>query len=966
MPLAPGTRLGPYEIVAKLGAGGMGVVYRARDTRLQREVAIKLLPPGLLIDDTARRRFRKEALALAKLSHPNIATVHDVGEQDGADYLVMECVPGESLATRLKSGRLSVVEALSLGVEIAAALEEAHEQGVVHRDLKPGNIMVTPKGHAKVLDFGLAKLLGPDDSERASQALSETGSRVGTTLYMSPEQAFGETVDARTDLWSLGVVLYESLAGRPPFHGPGEWAVLRAVSQEEPAPLSGLRPEVPPEVERIVSHALTKDVTRRYQTAAEIGREVAAALAGLSAPPLAPVGGAVRPPARYLVSGAILFLLLLAGGGWFYLRSERRHWAREVALPEIARLTAADRGLAAFLLLRKAEQFLPADTAIAAAESAGTRIMSITTTPPGATVDLQDYVAPDSAWYRLGETPLTRVRVPRGFFRWKISRPGLGEYVAALSTNAAERSFSLDSLLSAPEGMVRIEADDWADMIAFVGWVGPYHLPTYFFDRFEVTNRQYQLFVDQGGYDKPEYWREPLVRDGRPLSREQAMPLFRDRTGRAGPAGWEGGHYPEGQADYPVSGVSWYEASAYAVFVHKSLPTFAQWFEANPEGFARLIVQASNISRTGLAPVGKFRGLGTFGTYDMAGNVREWVENGVDAGRRLLLGGAWNSLTYIYSEAEALSPFDRSATNGFRCVRNLTPLAPAVTGPITTLQRDFAAYRPASDEVFRAYRVLYAYDSTPLNARVDAVVQDAPDWRKERITFDAAYGNERMAAYLFLPKRVRPPYQTVVFFPSARVLDLTDSRQLGDTAFFDYVVQSGRAVLYPVYKETYERRVRHTLPGQSGELTGVVQRYKDLARSLDYLGTRADIAKDRLAYLGVSMGSAEGVIYTALEQQRLKAVIFLDGGYFLDQPPPGGDQADFAPRLTLPVLMVNGRFDFVFPLGKAQDPFFRMLGTPAANKRHVVLETPHDVTADRPALVREVLGWLDRYLGRVD
>src|SRR5512143_3283276 len=150
----PGARLGPYEIVALLGAGGMGMVHRARDTRLQRDIAIKLLPPGLLIDASARRRFRKEALALARLSHPNIVTVYDVGEQDGADYLLMECVPGESLATRLRSGPLPVVEVLSLGVRIAAALEEMHEQGVVHRDPKRGNITVTPKGNAKVLDFG--------------------------------------------------------------------------------------------------------------------------------------------------------------------------------------------------------------------------------------------------------------------------------------------------------------------------------------------------------------------------------------------------------------------------------------------------------------------------------------------------------------------------------------------------------------------------------------------------------------------------------------------------------------------------------------------------------------------------------------------------------------------------------------------------------------------------------------------
>src|SRR5580704_11155391 len=237
MRLEQGTHLGPYTILALLGQGGMGEVYRARDERLQRDVAVKVLPHGVLSDEAARNRFRKEALALARLSHPNIAAVFDVGEQDGADYLVMECVPGQSLSQKLKSGLLPARETMSLAVQVAGALEEAHEQGVVHRDLKPSNIMVTPKGHAKVLDFGLAKLLESADTPEVTLSLAETRGPVGTALYMSPEQAAGKSVDSRTDLWSFGVVLYEAFAGKPPFQGASALAILRAVSTENPKSL---------------------------------------------------------------------------------------------------------------------------------------------------------------------------------------------------------------------------------------------------------------------------------------------------------------------------------------------------------------------------------------------------------------------------------------------------------------------------------------------------------------------------------------------------------------------------------------------------------------------------------------------------------------------------------------------------------------------------------------------------------
>ena len=270
--LAAGTRLGRYVIVEPLGSGGMGVVYRARDEKLDRVVAIKMLAPGVLSGDEARRHFRREALALAKLNHPRIAAVYDVGEQDGADYIVMELVEGESLAAKLRAGPLPVKEATAIALQVAEALEEAHEHGVIHRDLKPANVMMTAKGQAKVLDFGLAKMLALGTDSTLS--LTETGRLMGTPLYMSPEQALGKSVDARTDLWSLGVVYYQCLTGRPPFEGDSSIGVLHAITAEPYAAVRSVRTDAPALAEHIVGRALEKDCGLRYQRASDVATDL--------------------------------------------------------------------------------------------------------------------------------------------------------------------------------------------------------------------------------------------------------------------------------------------------------------------------------------------------------------------------------------------------------------------------------------------------------------------------------------------------------------------------------------------------------------------------------------------------------------------------------------------------------------------------------------------------------------------
>jgi serine/threonine protein kinase/dienelactone hydrolase len=946
-----------YTIERELGGGGMSRVFVAEESALGRRVVVKVLSPDLAAAVSVER-FKREIALAARLQHPYIVPLLMAGDAGGLPYFTMPLVEGESLRQRFARAPIPTDDALEILRDMAQALEYAHSRDIVHRDIKPENILLTGRT-AVVTDFGIARAISASTwNDSRGSTLTEHGTIVGTPAYMAPEQAAGGEVDARADIYAWGVIAYEIFAGAHPFASrTTAQGLLAAHIAEAPAPLATKRSDLPASITSLVDRCLAKNPDDRPANSSAL---------------IASLVAAARPPAPHraalsrskLVAAVAAAALIVGAGAWTWHQSDRRRWARTEAITSIRSLQTADRSLAAFLMLRDAERYAPADSQLANYAEANTHVMSIASSPPGAKIEIQDYVSPDSGWYTLGETPLSKVRTPKGYFRWRISEQNVGSYVVA-PLAGSDVLFALDSALAAPTGMVRVPGSTWRNMVAFVGWVGPYTLPAFYIDRFEVTNRQYQEFVDRRGYNDPKYWDDKFIRDGRELPHDSAMALFHDRTGRPGPSTWEGGHFPEGRADYPVSGVSWYEARAYAAFAGKSLPAFAQWYRAAPPDVGTYIVRESNISRADPSPVGAYPGIGPFGTYDMAGNVREWTVNALDADRRFILGGASRSPTYLYADPEALSPFDRSPENGIRCVTNVTPLTADVTAAIKPLERDFASYRPASDEVFHAYQREYAYNKSPLNAKVDTIASDSKDWRKEKITFDAAYGGERMSAYLFIPANVRPPYQAVIFFPSARVADIPTSKTLGDVDFFDYIVQSGRAVLYPVYKGLYERRRSGAETGASQPLDVKIQRSRDVGRSLDYLQSRADIAGDKLAYLGVSMGSAEGVIYATLAQDRLKTVVLLDGGYFLGSPPAGADQADFAPRLKIPMLMVNGRFDFTFSYEKSQLPLFRALGTPAADKEHVVLDTPHDVRARRSQLVPAVLGWLDKYLGRV-
>ena len=975
-----GTTLSHYQITAKLGEGGMGEVYRATDTRLSRDVALKVLPTELADEAERLARFEREAKTVAALNHPNIVTLHSVEEAGGVHFLTMELVEGETLDRHVPPGGASLARLFELAIPLADALAEAHARGITHRDLKPANVMVTERGQVKVLDFGLAKLAaGGEEDGDETLALTRDGLILGTVHYMSPEQAMGRPADHRSDVFSFGVLLYEMTTGRRPFQGDSSAELMSSILRDDPPPITEVKPDLPKQLSRVVRRCLQKVAEKRYQTALGIRNELEDLKNEIDASSSRVVAdqGSGRRSRRALPAwlwAAFGVALVIAGGLWLARdrgAGESGPPAAAAGLEELLGLVEDEQYPRAFMIARGLEPGVAADPSVLDALERSSQSVSIDA-PPGAEIAIRPYGDDRWPWLALGTTPIESVRAPRGFVRVRIVREGQAPY--EIATELEERSAWEVPAEPMPAGMTWVPGGTAsASSLSPALPSEPVEVPGFYIDRFEVTNEEFSRFVRDGGYRRPELW-PAFARDGSTLSWEQAAGELVDETGRPGPAGWELGTFVEGTGRLPVTGVSWFEAAAYAAWAGKQLPTLYHWLRAAELWASPHVVPNSNFGGR-LLPVGGDRGLGVWGTRDLAGNAGEWSRSATTDGGRLLLGGAWSQHSYSYfTSYEERSAWERPPELGFRCMRETggaEAASPAAGAIRIRPSRDLLAEVPADDAAFEIYRSFHDFEQRPLDPRAESEEQVSAHWTLERVSIDAGHGAQRLPVLFLRPAAGgRPPYQTAVLFGGANALGLSSSEDVSALVSFDavdFLLRGGRAVAIPILLGTYERQDGFDLFADDPIVfrDHILAWSKEVRRTVDYLETREDVDADRIFYVGSSLGSGIAPVVLALEP-RFSAAYLRLAGLMSWRLPGEVEPLNFAPRVQVPVLMINGRYDRLLPLESAQRGLLRWLGTPEDHKKMVLFDVGHAPPRPRNRVIREVLTWADQVLGPVE
>ena len=674
----------------------------------------------------------------------------------------------------------------------------------------------------------------------------------------------------------------------------------------------------------------------------------------------------IKSNGKRTIIGACILLLLAWPAYKFYGHWKRVERAKKELLPEIQKLTSTDyffNSPKAYELAKEAELIIPNDSALLLAWPKFSSKISIYTTPSDANVYWKDYGSSDDQWVLLGKTPLEKIWIPNRFPEIKLQKKGFATVLNPPIFRTAKLQLILDSLGKYPINMVKVPGSVSRMRIVGLEQYEGQFIGDFLMDKFEVTNKDFKVFVDSGGYKRKLYWDYPFYANGKEITWEQAMNLFKDKTGQQGPATWEAGSYPDGKSDHPVTGVSWYEALAYAKFVRKQVPTVYHWSQVADTFNTWDILPNSNFNGTGTVAVGKMKGVSWWGVNDIGGNAREWCFNASgEHDIRYILGGGWNDPSYAFNNAGRQSAIDRSPSNGFRCMQKL-PGDTSFDKLAVTLaldSRDYKKEEPVDDKTFLTLFREFNYDHSPFNDTMQ-IIADSDFVRVEKIEIDAAYNNERLTIYLFLPNNVSPPFQTILFYPGSNGLRLKNYDYYSDLRFLEYFIKSGRAVAYPIVKSAFERS--DSLKSDRQKETVLYKQHvvawrQDYERTLDYLDGRKDIIHNNYAYFGWSWGSSIAPVICAMES-RYKAIVLHVGGLQMQKTFPEVDPLNFLPRVITPLLLLTGANDSFFPVETSQKPFFALVGSKA--KEMKTFPGGHFVPVD--SLVKESLNWYDKYLG---
>ncbi len=666
----------------------------------------------------------------------------------------------------------------------------------------------------------------------------------------------------------------------------------------------------------------------------------------------------------------ILNILLLVGflgaGIFFYIKLGKASNTIEKELPEFLQLIKEGKSGAAYYAGKKILENDPNNKVVIDGLKTVTTTVDLMTVTPNIDVYLQLSEA-DNKWEFVGKTPINKTSLPNGTVKLKFVDANKNEFIVSAGTyfiSTGENVFELPASMPDTTTMALVIGGKTNIFLAGLDSRPTAKFSPYLIDKNEVTNEEYKKFVDAGGYKNASLWNIPATLSGKPFNFELAQKLFVDQTGFSGPATWSNGSFPDGKAKFPVNGISWFEADAYAKFMKKNLPSVHQWAKAATPSRSGLVCPVSNFSKSETKEVPYSSIKSGYGLSDVAGNVREWCANATkdDLTERAILGGGYDDDPYTFNDYYGQDAFSRTSSNGMRLVKDLTTNNQSLYAEVIKKPfRDFLKLPKISKEIFDIYKRQFDYEASALDIKILKTDNSDPDYTYELIEYNAAYNNERMSGVLFKPKNLTGKAPAIVYFPGSNVIHTSEIEKVTLSQMARSYVKMGYAFFYPIYKGTINRQ--DALKSDYADKTDFYKEHvimwgKDMKRSIDVIESRNDLDASNLLYFGVSWGGEMANIMIPIEP-RIKRAVLLVAGLEFEEAKPEVEAASYTPFIKVPILMLNGKYDYFFPSETSQKPMFELIGTNKNDKYWYLHESSHTVPLDE--FTKKVKIFLDKY-----